>query len=202
MIDVNEVRKFFPVTKKRIYLFNGGLSVCSTPVKQALHEFISELQFGFDYGVFEKWTSEANDANRLFAKLIGSKADEVVGIPNATTGTNLISYMIEPEPGSNVVVTDLEYPTNTYPWLLRKKRGIKLRFVKNVEGKIDPRDIEKAVDEKTAVVAVSHVSCWNGFRHDLRGLSEIAHAHGAFLIVDASQSAGAVDFGGDTSEMA
>jgi len=41
------------------------------------------------------------------------------------------------------------------------------------------RDIEKAVDEKTAIVAVSHVSCRNGFRHDLRTLSEIAHAHGA-----------------------
>jgi selenocysteine lyase/cysteine desulfurase len=53
-------------------------------------------------------------------------------------------------------------------------------------------DVEKAVDDETVAVAVSHVEYFNGFRNDLRALSEIAHEHGAYLIVDAIQSAGAV----------
>jgi selenocysteine lyase/cysteine desulfurase len=53
-------------------------------------------------------------------------------------------------------------------------------------------DVEKAVDDKTVAVAVSHVEYANGFRNDLKALSQIAHEHGAYLIVDAIQSAGAI----------
>ena len=52
--------------------------------------------------------------------------------------------------------------------------------------------MEKTVDDNTVAVAVSHVEYVNGFRHDLRALSEIAHEHGAYLIVDAIQSAGVI----------
>jgi len=52
--------------------------------------------------------------------------------------------------------------------------------------------VEKAVDDKTVAVAISHVEYVNGFRHDLRAISEIAHEHGAYIIVDAIQSAGAM----------
>jgi selenocysteine lyase/cysteine desulfurase len=85
----------------------------------------------------------------------------------------------------------LEYPSVPYVWL-RKKLGVKVRYVKNVNGKILLSDVEKAVDDETVAVAVSHVEYFNGFRNDLRALSEIAHEHGAYLIVDAIQSAGAV----------
>jgi len=78
-----------------------------------------------------------------------------------------------------------------YPWL-RKRLGAKVHYVKNVDGKILLEDMEKTVDDKTVAVAVSHVEYVNGFCHDLRALSEIAHEHGAYLIVDAIQSAGAM----------
>jgi len=69
---------------------------------------------------------------------------------------------------------------------------VKVHYVKNVDGKILPEDVEKAVDDKTVAVAISHVEYANGFHNDLRILSEIAHEHGAHLIVDAIQSAGAM----------
>jgi len=78
-----------------------------------------------------------------------------------------------------------------YPWL-RKKLDVKVHYVKNIDGKILLEDMERAVDDKTVAVAVSHVEYVNGFRHDLQALSEIAHKHGAYLIVDAIQSAGAM----------
>jgi selenocysteine lyase/cysteine desulfurase len=65
-----------------------------------------------------------------------------------------------------------------------------VQYVKNVDGKILLDDMEKAVDDKTVAVAISHVEYVNGFRHDLRVLSEIVHEHGAYLIVDAIQSVG------------
>jgi selenocysteine lyase/cysteine desulfurase len=97
--------------------------------------------------------------------------------------------MLHYPPGSKIVTTDLEYPSVVYPWL-RKGLGVKLHYVKNVDGKVLLDDMEKAVDDKTVAAAISHVEYSNGFRHNLRVLSEIVHEHGAYLIVDAIQSVG------------
>jgi selenocysteine lyase/cysteine desulfurase len=67
---------------------------------------------------------------------------------------------------------------------------VRVHYVKNVGGRIRLDDMEKAVDDKTVAVAISQVEYANGFRNNLRVLGEIAHEHGAYLIVDAIQSVG------------
>jgi selenocysteine lyase/cysteine desulfurase len=93
--------------------------------------------------------------------------------------------------GSNIVTTDLEYPSVVYPWK-SKKLGVNIRYVNNRAGKIFLEDLEKAIDDKTVAVAISHVEYVNGFRFDLKAVSEIVHEHGAYLAVDAIQSLGAL----------
>ena len=61
-----------------------------------------------------------------------------------------------------------------------------------MDGKVLLEDFEKAADDKTVAVVVSHVEYANGFRNDLKALGEIAHQHGAVLIVDVTQSAGVI----------
>ncbi|MGQ9507631.1 MAG: aminotransferase class V-fold PLP-dependent enzyme, partial [Candidatus Bathycorpusculaceae bacterium] len=123
--------------------------------------------------------------------MIGAKREEIAFIENTSVGMNITANMLHYPPGSKIVTTDLEYPSVVYPWL-RKNLGAKIHYVKNVNGKILLDDVEKAVDDKTVAVAVSHVEYVNGFRNDLRAISEIAHKHGAYLIVDAIQSAGVI----------
>ena len=67
-----------------------------------------------------------------------------------------------------------------------------MQYVKNVEGKIIPEEMEKAVNDKTVAILVTHVKYFTCFREDLRALSEMPHEPGAFLIVDAVQSAGEI----------
>ncbi|MDH5793004.1 MAG: aminotransferase class V-fold PLP-dependent enzyme, partial [Candidatus Bathyarchaeota archaeon] len=119
------------------------------------------------------------------------KPEEIAFVENTSVGLNIAANVLNYPRGSKVVTTDLEYPSVVYPWL-RKSLGVKVHYMKNVDGKILLEDVERAVDDKTVAVAVSHVEYVNGFRHDLRVLSEIAHEHGAYLIVDAIQSAGAM----------
>jgi len=92
--------------------------------------------------------------------------------------------MLDYPSDSNIVTTDLEYPSVVYPWL-GQKLNAKVRYVKNVNGKIPLDDVEKAIDDNTVALAISHVEYANGFRHNLRSLAEIAHKHGAYFIVDA-----------------
>lgn len=135
-----------------------------------------------------KWSK---GGRTLFAKLIGAKSEEIALVENTSVGLNIAANVLSYPKGSKIVTTDLEYPSVVYPWL-RRGLGVKVYYVENVDGKILLEDVEEAVDDKTVAVAVSHVEYANGFRHDLGALSEIAHGHGAYLIVDAIQSAGAI----------
>jgi selenocysteine lyase/cysteine desulfurase len=190
-LKVEDARSLFPATKNVKYFFNGGVCLIPTPVETALREFIAQNENGFSDANWTAWNDNVAAAYRLFARLVGAKQGEIVGIPNTSTGTGLIAYMIDPTDGANVVFDDLEYNT-IYPFTMRGKKGVRQRIVRNVDGSVDVGGFEREVDEKTAAIVVSAVSCWNGYRYDLRELSEIAHKHGAYLVVDAAQQAGAV----------
>jgi selenocysteine lyase/cysteine desulfurase len=154
------------------------------PVVEAVSKYANEFSNS------GKTSIDCNDGGKpYFAKLVGAKAGEIALIENTSVGINIAANVLDYPPGSKIVTTDLEYPSVVYPWL-RRSLGVKVHYVKNVHGTVLLDDMEKAVDDKTVAVAISHVEYVNGFRNDLRVLSEIVHEHGAYLIVDAIQSVG------------
>ncbi|MGQ9538408.1 MAG: aminotransferase class V-fold PLP-dependent enzyme [Candidatus Bathycorpusculaceae bacterium] len=186
MENLEKIRELFPIVKNKIFLNHAAQSPLPKPVADAMHKYIE------DFSNFGTSALELNDLGKaLFAKLIGAKPEEIALVENTSVGLNIAANVLRYPPGSKVVTTDLEYPSVVYPWL-RESLGVKIQYVKNVDGKILLEDVEKAVDDKTVAVAVSHVEYVNGFRNDLKALSEIAHNHGAVLIVDAVQSAGVI----------
>ncbi|MEM3755302.1 MAG: aminotransferase class V-fold PLP-dependent enzyme [Candidatus Bathyarchaeia archaeon] len=94
--------------------------------------------------------------------------------------------------GDRVIITDMEFPTNFYPWIRLRKKGVKVSIIKHkLNGTIDLADIEKAIDEKTVALAISHVQYGNGFKIDLKELNRIISKN-CLLFVDAIQSLGAI----------
>jgi selenocysteine lyase/cysteine desulfurase len=127
-----------------------------------------------------------------FAAVVGAESDEVAITDNTSRGSNLIVQMIEAPPGSNVVLDDYTYQSSLYPWRLAAKAHVEIRVVRARDHVIDPADFVPLVDERTVALSVTHVSWQTGFRHELAALARLAHAHGAYLVVDAAQSAGAL----------
>jgi selenocysteine lyase/cysteine desulfurase len=74
---------------------------------------------------------------------------------------------------------------------LQETRRIDLRIVRHRDGAVAVEDFARAVDDRTRLVSVAWVSHQNGFRHDMRPLADLAHAHGALLYTDAIQAVGA-----------
>ena len=184
MEDMEKTREQFPVTKNKVFLNHAAQSPLPKPVVDAIGKYTNEfLNFGTTS------TDTNDDGKPYFARLIGARPEEIALIENTSMGLNIVANMLHYPPGSKIVTTDLEYPSVVYPWL-RKGLGVKLHYVKNVDGKVLLDDMEKAIDDKTVAAAISHVEYSNGFRHNLRVLSEIVHEHGAYLIVDAIQSVG------------
>ena len=186
MKSLQKIRKMFPIVQNKIFMNHAAMSPLPKPAIKAMQKFTKEFS---ETGTIRR--EDFDEPKKSFTKLIGATKDEIAFVTNTSTGLNIAAHMLNYPSGSNVVTTDLEYPSVVYPWL-GQKLNAKVRYVKNVNGKILLDDVEKAVDDSTVALAVSHVEYANGFRHDLRSLAEIAHKHGAYFIVDAIQSAGVI----------
>ena len=102
--------------------------------------------------------------------------------------------------GGNIVTHDLHYAASLYNYKMREQasalsciedRDI-LRIVKHRDWQIDYRDMERAIDSNTKLVSITLVSNVNGYLSDVKAISDLAHAHGAYLYVDIIQGVGAV----------
>jgi cysteine desulfurase/selenocysteine lyase len=92
-----------------------------------------------------------------------------------------------------VLCPELEHPNNVFLWYnLRKLRGIEVRAVEPADGRIPPDALASAMDGRTRLVTIPHVSFSPGFITDVRAIADAARARGALLLVDAAQSVGAV----------
>ena len=115
---------------------------------------------------------------------MGSSATELLGS---------LAWAVAPEAGTNVVGTALAFPSTIYPWQrVAARTGCQIRLAEGDAGRVRLDDILGLIDEDTAVVCISHVEYGGGQRFDLASLAAAAHEHGALLVVDATQSAGAI----------
>lgn len=128
-----------------------------------------------------------------FAALINAKPNELSFIPNTSTGENLVVAGLGiPGSGGNVVTDGLHFDGAILHLQALQRQGLDLRIAMPKDGRIEMADLEKLVDRNTRLIEVSQVAMYNGFEHDLKAVSDLAHAHGAYVYADIIQGAGAV----------
>ncbi len=190
-MNIDLVRKEIPVTFRRAYFDNAGTGPPPIAVTNALNQFLMEWR---EYGEnWEEWLPMIIDSRRLFGKLIGAGLDEVACLHSVTAGLTAIASSIKYKPNGNIVVSDLNFPTNIYIWHLQKKHGRanEVRLLhRNSEGIIPLDQWEKAIDDNTTLVSVDYVSWTNGCREKIREIAKIAHEHNVFTIADSFHSLG------------
>lgn len=190
-MELNEARAQFPILRDRTYLFSGGHSPACSGARDAAQRIMDEWSYDIA-DLYGRLRDEQNVVKGLFAELIGANSDEIAIVESTGMGSNLAVEMIEPCAGSNVVFDEWSYPSSIYPWTLPERQHVERRFVPSRNGLIEIDDLAAVIDDYTLAVSISHVTQGEGFRQDLAALSEVAHEHGALLLVDAAQSAGAV----------
>jgi selenocysteine lyase/cysteine desulfurase len=183
------VRADFPITAERTYLNSAYIAPVPRPVVQAGTEFLEHkakrpLEVGELLGGDGKLRSQ-------FAQLINASPDEVGLLFSTAEGENIIAQGMDLQPGDNVVIDDLHYPTEFVLYrALEASKGIELRIARHRNGAVDVTDFAPLVDRRTRIVSVAWVSHLNGFRHDLRPIADLAHAHGAVFYADVIQGLG------------
>jgi len=126
------------------------------------------------------------------AQLLSVTSDEIAFLSSASEGINLVAHAMDWQPGDNVVVVDVEFPSDVLPWTRFADQGVEVRVVRHEDWRVELNKIEEMIDERTRVVAISHVSYFTGQRLDLSALSIMVRRSNALLLVDATHSAGAV----------
>jgi selenocysteine lyase/cysteine desulfurase len=132
------------------------------------------------------------DIKAEFAALINAQESEISYVPNTSTGENLMVNGLDIDYKSDNIVTDALHFEGALLHLqaLQQRFGLDVRVVMPRDWRIDPKDLERAVDKKTKLVEVSLVAMHNGFQHDLKAVCDLAHAHGALVYADIAQAAG------------
>ena len=191
-MDLNKVREQIPLLRSSVYLDNAGAGPPPLSVHAAMQSFLDEWR---DYGEkWESWLLEIVKTRELFARLINASVEEVACIPNVTSGLAAIASALPHKPEQNVVVSELNFPTNVYMWHALREKGLisEVRVLKAKNGQIPLSDFERAIDDKTAAVSLDYVSWINGCKEDIPRITEIAHVHGALMIVDAFHAVGVI----------
>lgn len=154
-----------------------------------------------EYAV-QKSRAEAGRAHHLavthackeaLGRLLGVAPESIAFVASASAGINQVCGAIDFRQGENVVVNDLEFPSVTLPWLRLKRRGVEVRVVHHRQWEIPTEALLEAVDRRTRLLALSHVSYVSGLRHDVPAIAEgLRRTTGgrALLLLDATQSLG------------
>jgi cysteine desulfurase/selenocysteine lyase len=207
-LDFSRYKNDFPILKRKvrggntlIYLDSGATSQKPETVIEAEANFYRTKNAAVHRGahlVAEEASEVYEGARENVARFIGAKSDEVIFTKSATESLNLIAYSLgNPESkfhlksGDEIVVSEMEHHANLIPWQqLAKRVGAKLTWFKITdEGRLDLSDIDKLINKKTKIVAITHQSNVLGTIVPLAQITKAAHAVGAVVVLDACQSA-------------
>lgn len=144
---------------------------------------------------------DAELLRKEFGKLIGTKDyNRIVIIPSVSYGTSTVAKNVRLEKGQNVIVMGEQFPSNYYPWKsLTDKAGAELRTMHapkltDGRGQAWNEQIIASIDENTKLVAMAHVHWADGTLYDLNAIRKKTREVGALLIIDGTQSVGALPF--------
>ncbi len=155
---------------------------------EALHEY-ARLKATAESGR-ARFAEVALGCKNALGQLLDVPPSDIAFLPSASDGINAVCGLIDFRPGDNVVINDLEFPSVALPWLRMRERGIDVRVVRHRHWEIGADALLAAVDQRTRLMALSHVSYVNGLRHDVEALSEPLRTAGVIFMVDATQSLG------------
>ncbi|MDQ6918253.1 MAG: aminotransferase class V-fold PLP-dependent enzyme [Candidatus Dormibacteraeota bacterium] len=183
-----ELRLLVPAARDSAYLNTATYGPAAEPTVAAMAEFLE----GWSHGSvrYEVWENIGEECRVLFAELLKASPDDIAIQPYVSTAAGAIAVQLQP--GERVVVSEMEFASNLWPWLYQRERGVEVAVVPIRNGRSELAAYEAAIGDRVAIVAVSAFQSSNGWRAPLRALADRARAAGGMLFVDACQGAGGI----------
>jgi selenocysteine lyase/cysteine desulfurase len=186
------IRHRFPIFEKRVYINSCSQGALSDAVRDSYERYLADWD---EHGApWEYWVGQLDAARRSIAGLINADEEEVAVTTSVSAGVSALASGLRFDSGRDtVVISDFEFPTIGQIWHAQEQRGARVVHVPPAaDGTIPLERFAEAIDERTALVAVTHVCFRNGSRNDVQGVVELAHSREVPVLVDAYQSVGSL----------
>ncbi|MGB3093965.1 MAG: aminotransferase class V-fold PLP-dependent enzyme, partial [Candidatus Zixiibacteriota bacterium] len=189
-INLSKYRNEFPFTDKVTFFAHASFGPLPQRSWEATKEYYDCLRLekikDMDRMAFEK----LDDIRVMVAEMIKARPDEIAFATNTSYGLNVAAWGLDLKPGDKVLLSDVEFPGNTYPWTNLRQKGVKVEFLPSKNKCFDIDNLIGAIDARTKVLAISFVQFFNGFKIDLKTIGKICEEKDVFFVVDGIQGIG------------
>ncbi|MBI3786982.1 MAG: aminotransferase class V-fold PLP-dependent enzyme [Ignavibacteriales bacterium] len=191
---LQSIRSLFPHTAKGIVYFNhAATSPLSTRVTDTINRYLEERS----YGKIETYTMDmqkVGETRSALQRLIRAESPERIAFTtNTSDALNIVASGLDWKAGDRVLLNELEFPANVYPYIHLRQLGVEIDTIKCSAGAITSEMIYEALKPQTRLVALSAVQFLTGFRADLATIGEICRHRGIIFAVDGIQAVGATE---------
>lgn len=200
--EILKIREDFPILSRTVrdnvplvYLDNAATTQKPQSVIDSLSNYYANVNSNIHRGIHalsEEATELYESAHQKVSNLLNAKFEEVVFVKNTTEAVNIVAnhYRETLSKGDEIVISRFEHHSNLVPFQqVANKTGAVLRYVESVEfDSIDLNSAEKVINDKTKLVAITHMSNVLGTITPVEEITKLAHDHGAKILLDAAQS--------------
>jgi selenocysteine lyase/cysteine desulfurase len=186
-------REEFPIFRQSIYLNSCSLGALSRRSRARVNTYLDQWETRGASAWYDTWWQALADLRTAYGRVVGAPEGTIALHPNISSALTSIAESLDYARRPKVVVTSLDFPTIAYQWLARVPHGVEVVVLQSPDGVRVPLELyERAIDDRTALVATSHVFFTSGHIQDARAIAEIAHRHGALALIDGYQAAGQI----------
>ncbi|MGB9664503.1 MAG: aminotransferase class V-fold PLP-dependent enzyme [Ignavibacteria bacterium] len=193
MINKEETRKHFPYLKTGMIYFNHA---STGPIPSFTVEAIKNYLYRRSVSSIDNYEETlriVKESKELVAKFINTTSDRIAFVDNVSNAMNLLAQGLEWKEGDEIILFDIEFPANVYPFLNLEKSGVKVKILPTKNGRIIVDEIKKHFSTKTKLLSISHIQFLSGYRADLERIGNLCRESGIIFSVDAIQSFGVVN---------
>jgi len=191
-MNLDKIRSDFPILKDVIYMDSASTSLTPQPVLDFMLDYYLQYNANVGRGVHrlsQMAQHRYSDAHKKVAGFIGAKEGDLIFTRNTTESINMVAQGLNWQPNNKIVTTLAEHHSNFLPWLRLRKQGLSLELIKpRQDGSFEISDFERAIDPRTRLVALAHISNVLGTKLPIKEIAQICQEGGTLLLVDAAQS--------------
>lgn len=185
-------RSLFPVVDHWVFLGHAAVCPLSGPVRRSIGDYVARAVEGDQELLFPGGMER--EIREMSARLLDVDADEIALVGPTSLALSFVAEGLDLASGDNAVIDPADFPSNVYPWLRLRDRGVEVRPIGvGPDRAVTVADLERVVDERTRLVSLASVHFISGRRLDLKALGTFLLERGIWFNVDAIQGLGAVD---------
>jgi selenocysteine lyase/cysteine desulfurase len=189
---IEKARSYFPYLKNGIIYFNhASTGPITTKVKERIESFLKERSEEAldDYWAFK---AVADETKEMIGEMINCSGDRIAFLDNTTNGIIWLAQGIDWKPGDRIILNDVEFPANVYPFLQLKEKGVEVDLIKSTNGIVTAEEVIESIKPQTRLISISFVQFLSGYRIDLEKIGKVCKEKEIIFSVDSIQGLGAV----------